>query len=221
MEIFEQHEQFEMQVLSELKSTRILEKLVFGGGTMLRLCHELNRYSVDLDFYLKKKENKDIISKLLSEKIAPLYQIRDFREKRNTLLMEIASPQFPRKLKIEINLTHQYSETEQSIAWSRFANQQVMVTTIRLPKMMELKTNALLNRKEIRDAFDIEFLIRLGVEINLPLENISKLKNVLSAFKLSDYRVKLGSIISAETRNYYNENGFNFFLNKLNFIENR
>ena len=48
------HEQFEMDVLYHLNSGRILEKIVFGGGTMLRLCHELNRYSADLDFWLIK-----------------------------------------------------------------------------------------------------------------------------------------------------------------------
>ena len=50
MNIFEKHEIFEMEVLEKLKNARLLDPLVFGGGSMLRLCHELNRYSVDLDF---------------------------------------------------------------------------------------------------------------------------------------------------------------------------
>jgi len=45
-------ERFELEVLDRLKRGRFLERLVFGGGTMLRLCHGLNRYSVDLDFWL-------------------------------------------------------------------------------------------------------------------------------------------------------------------------
>jgi len=51
MQIFEQYECFEMQVLNDMNSMRMLTPLVFGGGTMLRLCHELTRYSVDIDFY--------------------------------------------------------------------------------------------------------------------------------------------------------------------------
>lgn len=43
-------ERFEMEVLDKLNSSKILPKLVFTGGTMLRLCHGLNRYSADLDF---------------------------------------------------------------------------------------------------------------------------------------------------------------------------
>ena len=150
MELLKQHEQFEMHVLSDLQSARLLEKLIFGGGTMLRLCHELNRYSVDLDFYLKKRQDEKIITERLENVFDPSYQIRDFQKKRNTILLEISTMQFPRKLKLEINTNYQYSEVEQSIAWSQYSNIQVMVSTISLPKMMELKINALLDRKEIR-----------------------------------------------------------------------
>lgn len=40
----------------------------------------------------------------------------------------------------------------------KYSNTQVLVTSISLPKMMELKINALLDRQEIRDAFDVELL---------------------------------------------------------------
>ena len=55
MEALELHERFEIEALEVLNSAKLLEPLLFGGGTMLRLCHGLNRYSVDLDFYFKKK----------------------------------------------------------------------------------------------------------------------------------------------------------------------
>ena len=40
MDIFRQHEAFEIEVLDRMNSAKVLEPLVFGGGTMLRLCHE-------------------------------------------------------------------------------------------------------------------------------------------------------------------------------------
>lgn len=221
MEIFEQHEQFEMQVLSRLQSARLLEKLVFGGGTMLRLCHELNRYSVDLDFYLKKKGDKPILADRLKGVFETEYQIRDFQVKRNTILLELSSPQFPRKLKLEINTNNRYTDVEQSIAWSKYSQTQTMVTTITLSKMMELKINALLDREEIRDAFDIEFLIRRGIEIVASRESIRKVKNVLEALKHNDFKVKLGSIVSSDVRTYYNENGFSFLIQHLNYMESK
>ncbi len=55
MDIFRQHEVFEIEILDKMNSAKVLEPLVFGGGTMLRLCHELNRYSVDLDFWFIKR----------------------------------------------------------------------------------------------------------------------------------------------------------------------
>ena len=221
MELLKQHEQFEMHVLSDLQSARLLEKLIFGGGTMLRLCHESNRYSVDLDFYLKKRQDEKIITERLENVFDPSYQIRDFQKKRNTILLEISTMQFPRKLKLEINTNYQYSEVEQSIAWSQYSNIQVMVSTISLPKMMELKINALLDRKEIRDAFDLEFMIRRGIQFDYPIETIHELRKVIAAFKQNDYKVKLGSIISTEDRRYYNENKFKFLIQHLNYIESK
>jgi len=55
MDTLQQHEVFEMEVLDKMNSAKLLDPLVFGGGSMLRLCHELNRYSVDLDFWFVKK----------------------------------------------------------------------------------------------------------------------------------------------------------------------
>lgn len=55
MDILRQHEIFEIDVLEKMNSMKVLEPLVFGGETMLRLCHELNRYSADLDFWIIKK----------------------------------------------------------------------------------------------------------------------------------------------------------------------
>lgn len=47
-------EHFEIEVLEHLNSKRLLTNLVFTGGTMLRLCWGLARYSVDLDFWVTK-----------------------------------------------------------------------------------------------------------------------------------------------------------------------
>lgn len=55
MNTFEKHELFQIEVLEKLKSQNFLQALVFGGGTMLRLRHDLDRYSVDLDFWFIKE----------------------------------------------------------------------------------------------------------------------------------------------------------------------
>ena len=63
MDILRRHEVFEIELLEKLKNGDFLKPLVFGGGTMLRLCYELNRYSADLDFGLLKSWTKENIFK--------------------------------------------------------------------------------------------------------------------------------------------------------------
>jgi predicted nucleotidyltransferase component of viral defense system len=65
MDILRQHEIFEIDVLETMNSMKVLEPLVFGGGSMLRLCHELNRYSADLDFWIIKNiSQKDYFERI-------------------------------------------------------------------------------------------------------------------------------------------------------------
>ena len=66
------------------------------------------------------------------------------------------------------------------------------------------------------DAFDIEFIIRKGIE--LPDIDTDKQKLIIKnidSFKNNEYKVKLGSIIPTEKRNYYIENRFNYLKEKL------
>ena len=46
-----EQERYEMEVLDRLNSGRFLRFFIFCGGTMLRLCHGLDRFSLDLDFW--------------------------------------------------------------------------------------------------------------------------------------------------------------------------
>jgi hypothetical protein len=59
MERLIEHEALQMATLQWLGSKRFLASLAFGGETMLRLCHELPRYSLGLDFSFFKEESYD------------------------------------------------------------------------------------------------------------------------------------------------------------------
>ena len=87
MSELEIHEQFEVEVLDHLARTSFLRPLVFGGGTMLRLCHELPRYSVDLDFWFRRKVNmSDFYNRLLAE-LDRSYRITDSKNKHFTSVL--------------------------------------------------------------------------------------------------------------------------------------
>ncbi len=208
MRPIEYHEQFEIEVLQFLNSKNLLNNLVFGGGTMLRLCYELNRYSIDLDFYFKKQGHEDSFFQVVKDAISSVYEITDSENKRNTQLFEFRSPQYPMRLKIEINKQKLFPVSKQSIAYSQHSNFQVFLSTIPLEKMMENKIEALLSRKETRDAFDIEFMVKSGISFSTDPGRIESTLSVIQSFSKKDLKVKLGSLLPADARVYYSENGF-------------
>jgi len=215
--LFEQHEIFEMEVLERMKSSRLLEKLIFGGGTMLRLCHELPRYSADLDFWKWKPFDDEQFLHRLRQSLGRSYEITDAELKRFTILLELRSARYPRRLKIEIRREMQDWDVEDQIAFSPYSPRQVLLKAHTLKQTLQNKIAALLERGEIRDAFDIEFILRRGVALPpLEPEVVDKLLARLRGFSPQDFRVTLGSVLQPEWREYYQTNGFQFLMEKLN-----
>ncbi|PIY83096.1 MAG: hypothetical protein COY78_03335, partial [Candidatus Omnitrophica bacterium CG_4_10_14_0_8_um_filter_44_12] len=106
-------EQFELEVLDKFNSNKFLKKLIFGGGTMLRLCFGLNRFSVDLDFWMVKDADEKELFSGINEYLGRFYTIRDATDKFHTLLFEIRPKDHPRSLKIEIRKKTRKVKTEQ------------------------------------------------------------------------------------------------------------
>ena len=203
-----QQERFELEVLDRLKSARLLDRLVFGGGSMLRLCFGLNRYSVDLDFWLIKEIDRDKLFKELEELFTANYTVTASADKFNTLLFEIKSREYPRKLKIEVRKEIKDIASLPAIAYSPSSNIQVYVNVVSLPDMMNSKIAAFLDRKEIRDTFDIEFLLKKGVPLEASRQDLLKIKKGLDDLTSRDYSVKLGSLLEEKDRDYYNKSNF-------------
>ena len=216
MDIFKQHEVFEIEVLEKMNSAKLLEPLVFGGGTMLRLCHELQRYSVDLDFWFIKitpqKEYLDTILKTFEKD----YEITDAQIKHYTLLFELRSAEYPKRLKIEIRRELKDCDYQKKIAFSKHSTKQVLLNAHTLEQTMKNKIQAFLDREEIRDCFDIEFLLRRGTDLPvLTHKECTVLQKKISLLKDVDFKVKLGSILEKDMRDYYAENKFSFLEEKL------
>ena len=202
------HEQFELEVLSRLQSGRFLADLIFGGGSMLRLCHGLNRYSVDLDFWATKKMEWTKFFRRMEKYLLQFYKLVDSVDKHFTLLFELKSEQYPRSLKIEIRKEAKAVKTETSIAYSPHSTVQVLMKTVALEDMMKAKIEAFLSRREIRDAYDIEFLLKRGTPIVAEKETVSQLLAGLGKLGKKDFAVKLGALLSPPERQYYREVGF-------------
>ncbi len=81
---------------------------------------------------------------------------------------------------------------------------------------MQNKTNAFLDRGEIRDAFDVEFLLRKGIPFPpMPLAELEKFINKIKSLGDIDFKVKLGSILESEVREYYTARKFGYLMEKL------
>ncbi|HPE07858.1 MAG TPA: nucleotidyl transferase AbiEii/AbiGii toxin family protein [Smithellaceae bacterium] len=203
-----QHEQFELEVLERLQNGRFLAHLIFGGGTMLRFCHALDRYSVDLDFWVIKDIDWPKYYRRMEAYLLQFYKLTDSANKYYTILFELRSPQYPRSLKIEIRKETKVIKTDTSIAYSPNSSVQVMLRTVALADMMKSKIDAFLNRGEIRDAYDIEFLLKRGAPLDANHETLGKLLAGLKKLGKKDFSVKLGALLDADKRKYYQSNGF-------------
>ncbi|MDD5465369.1 MAG: nucleotidyl transferase AbiEii/AbiGii toxin family protein [Candidatus Omnitrophica bacterium] len=215
MDTLRKHEIFEIEALEKLKNGDFLRPLVFVGGTMLRLCYELGRYSTDLDFwFVKKTDQKDYFNKVKSY-LAKFYEVTDAQLKFNSLLLEVRSKNYPKRLKIEIRKELKECDTQERIAFSKYSTDQVVLRAVTLEEAMRNKIKAALDRKDIRDFFDIEFILRQGIMLPGNKKELSELKAIVSKFKDSDYKVVLGSLLDSETRKYYVKNKFDYLLSKI------
>jgi Nucleotidyl transferase AbiEii toxin, Type IV TA system len=215
MDILRQHELFEIEVLDKMNTAKVLGPLVFGGGSMLRLCHELNRYSVDLDFWLIGKISEKSFFEQVRKVFESDYEITDAQMKHYTLLYELRSGLYPRRLKIEIRRGRKDCDYQEKIAFSKFTTRQVVLKAHTLDQTMKNKIQAFLDRGEIRDCFDIEFLLRRGIVLPFKAGELNEFQKKLARLKNTDFRVKLGSILEKEIRDYYIMHRFSYLEERL------
>ena len=129
-------------------------------------------------------------------------------KKLYTILFELRSPAYPRSLKLEIRREVKKIHVEQVIAYSKYANTQVFLKAVSLSDMMKSKLEAFLNRQEIRDVFDIEFLFKKGVPLEASDDTLREVLRLINAFSRRDYTVRLGSLLEKEQREYYSVENF-------------
>ena len=212
------HEKFEIEVLEALNSQKLLQPLVFGGGSMLRLCHDLNRYSADLDFWFVKTTDASAYHKRMKVFLKENYIVSDAFSKRYTLVYEFRTARYPRSLKIEIRKEIKDCKWKEMIAFSKHSHIQVLIKAMTLEQMMQNKIQAFLERGEIRDCFDMEFMLSQGVFIQASQEELEEIRKKLLQFKKRDFAVTLGSLLDGETREYYKKNGMEYLVGTINSL---
>lgn len=147
--------------------------------------------------------------------LAKHYDIKDSAKKFHAIFFELRSHAYPMSLKLEIRREVKKIHVEQLIAYSKYANTQVFLRSVSLSDMMESKLEAFLDRQEIRDVFDMEFLFKKGVPLEASDDTLREVLRLINAFSWRDYTIKLGSLLEKEQREYYSVENFKILKGEL------
>ena len=188
-------EEYEMILLQGLFSGKISKKLIFKGGTALRLAYNSPRFSEDLDFSLteeiKNKDFAEIIER--TAKNIPTAKIKELTEKHYThfAVLHIKEPYlkqvFP--LKIEVSKRPVDWKAGKDFVSASIKSQivplEVVGFTVTMERVFKDKKRMIKERDKARDLFDLWWLgQRLGKKVNFNLKDteIKKASRELNQF---------------------------------------
>ncbi len=170
-------EEAEMEILSELAKSKLGAKLVFYGGTAIRLAYNSPRFSEDLDLLVIKK-TEFFEFKSFAQGLAKKYDnwtLKDIKDKRQTMFALInvndEKLKHPFSIKIEVHKPSQKIkiETELSLIKSPLSIAEPLLLTPTLKELKRMKEAALIGRKKSRDIFDLWYIARsLREDFTLP-----------------------------------------------------
>lgn len=167
-------EEWEIKVLKALFDSPLGKKLVFKGGTALRLAYGSPRFSEDLDFDLTKTVKTGEFETVV-QSIAKMYQgevtVSDLKGKFYTLLAEfkIREAFLPTRFSIKIEISRRQGQPYQTslmLLNSPTTNIQVLASVERLNDLYQDKIATYRHRQKPRDLFDLWFI---GQKLKTPM----------------------------------------------------
>lgn len=160
-------------------------KAIIHGGTAIWRCYSGNRFSEDIDIYIKK--NKEKINNFFESLEKKGFQIIKKRVKENSLYSTLrfnnAIIQFEALFKNIKNFILKEYETSEGI----FIN----IYTLAPEDLIVEKVEAYLKRRKIRDLYDIFFLLKYTDKKNIK----NSLKKLIKNFKPPEDEETLKTII--------------------------
>ncbi|PID34752.1 MAG: hypothetical protein CR971_01555, partial [candidate division SR1 bacterium] len=170
IQIHQLREQLQLLLLKIISDKKYFKNIAFLGGTALRICHNLQRYSEDLDFSLIENKGYDFLDILhkITKELEHYGLQTDIKYKTGTVdnayirfpnilqqagLTDISSQKLSIKLEIDTNPPQGYSVEKQLIN-----NTFIFpLLVFDLPSLFAGKLHAILYRKFIkgRDRYDL------------------------------------------------------------------
>lgn len=170
-------EEAEMIFLNELAQNALSSKLVFYGGTALRLVYNSPRFSEGIDL-IEIKRVEFIEFKKFAEALSKKqgWQLADIKDKRQTIfaLLKINDEKLkhPFSLKVEIHKPNKRIalNTSLNIIKSPVSILDPLLLVPTLEDLKTLKEGAITKRKKARDIFDLWYISQ-SLRINFKLSS--------------------------------------------------
>lgn len=167
-------EEAELIFLRGLFESSVSDRLIFKGGTALRLVYGAPRFSEDLDFSVTDKIDPGEFKRTIIDiaKSDDRFSIKDLASKYYTDLTQIGmkEPWWDRALSMKIEISKKIVAKDDqdcinALAKSPTTNILVMAKVFTLERMLKDKLRTIEERKMPRDIFDIWFICQ---KINKP-----------------------------------------------------
>ncbi|MFH1587528.1 MAG: nucleotidyl transferase AbiEii/AbiGii toxin family protein [Candidatus Diapherotrites archaeon] len=130
----------------------ISQGAVLHGGTAIWRCYQGNRFSEDLDFYLKAGKNfrQEFSKRALSSGL----ELRKFRQTANTIFSSVSNG----VVEVRLELALRTAKNPVVRAYEKADGSHMDVFTLSPESLLLEKIDAYRNRKLVRDFYDIYFL---------------------------------------------------------------
>lgn len=145
------------------------ERILFKGGTALRLVYQSPRYSEDLDFTgfdVKERDIESIVKRTLTEVNREGLDMKITESKSTSggylCIVEGSVGEWEPRILINVSLKAGKVENDAVLITNPFIPSYTLFS-LREERMVKEKINALLQRKKPRDFFDLYFILRKGI----------------------------------------------------------
>jgi predicted nucleotidyltransferase component of viral defense system len=208
-----EHKFILVQILKDIYSDKKIAPLMgFKGGTACYLFYKLPRFSVDLDFNLLDKDEKDLVFSRIKNIMIKYGDLKEARMKRNTLFYLLSYGDESTNIKVEIS-RRDFPDHYEVL---NYLGISMLVMT--KADIMAHKLVALLDRSSManRDLFDLWFFFNNRWKIN------QELVELRTGEKLGDYSKKceeevkninniyilqgLGEVLNVKQKHWVKEN---------------
>jgi len=178
-------------------------ELVFKGGTALQKVYGLNRFSLDLDFTSRNDGEEEVVERVVKDVedfgfAAQVSRVERFKDIGKTLVLRIKGPLFDgsdrsiTSLRVEVSLRRDLVlEPELKEIVPIYPDvRPYLLQVVRLEEILAEKVRAIFYRDRASDLYDLWFLLRKGVKMDLELVN-TKLSYYKIVFSVEEFRRKI------------------------------